>query len=101
MGQTSENLYLGVDGGKEGAELPWRFRWHLGRRQSWSPAFSAPKMRGLAQALLAGQALEPYVRRELPAIGEWLDKYSQAPEPAVRAWDLLRPTVSRLLEPGR
>ena len=101
MGQTSDNLYLGVDGGKEGAELPWRFRWHLGKRQSWSPPFAAADMRGLSQALLAGQTLEPFVRQHLPKIGAWLDKHSQAPAPRVKAWDLLRPTVSRLLSPLR
>jgi hypothetical protein len=100
MGRGEENLQPAVDAGPEGAELPWSLRWHLGDRESWSPSFSERHMRGLAQALLAGHALEPYVRRNMPDVAQWLDEHTQTAPPS-KGWPLLRRAVSLVVAVGR
>ena len=113
MGQGSENLGFGgrarvrfedlalhADAGDEGRDLPWRIRWHLAERESWSPAFSSEHMRGLALTLTGGHMLEPYVRRNMPDVAAWLDEHTQSAPPS-KGWPLLRRAVSLVAAVGR
>lgn len=100
MGRGEENLEILADAGKEGELLPWRFRWHLADRESWSPRFGSRDVREMSRTVYAGMALEPFVRRALPDVAQWLDAHSQEHAPSV-GWRLLRRTIVLLHEATR